>query len=303
MGHWVDPVTGLDMVRARVYDPRTGAWLSRDPLEDIDSPNLYGYVAGRPHEATDPWGLAADKVAELTERVISGGYRAGKRSMTHAGRFAGREVTTSMLRAETRVSRELLTRIELRFPGLTIPYNEGSLVQFEKASANVVYDSVSIGKFAGDSKAEIESAWKTYAKREGLTGEQVSTLRGQYTMHHDYESGKMLLVDTEVHNAYRHTGGDALTKAGMITSIAGAVLFPRTSEAREKGAGLKDQAVALGTDLAMNTTAGAVAEAPKDLEVASKWIGGRLWDRFSTWLDSIGGSGKARTEAAGEVDR
>jgi RHS repeat-associated protein len=56
-GHWVDPVTGLDMVRARVYDPRTGAWLSRDPLEDVDSPNLYGYVAGRPHEATDPWGL------------------------------------------------------------------------------------------------------------------------------------------------------------------------------------------------------------------------------------------------------
>jgi len=208
-----------------------------------------------------------------------------------------------MLRAETKVSRELLTRIEQRFPGLTIPYNEGSLVQFEKASTNVVYDSVSIGKFAGDSKTEIEAAWKAYATREGLTGEQVSALRGQYTMHHDYESGKMLLVDTEVHNAYRHTGGDALTKAGMITSIAGAVLFPRTSEAREKGAGLKDQAVALGTDLAMNTTAGAVAEAPKDLEAASKWIGGRLWDRFSTWLDSLGASGKAKTEAAGEVDR
>ncbi len=59
-GHWVDPVTGLDMVRARVYDPRTAAWLTSDPLEDVDSPNLYGYVAGRPHEATDPWGLAAD---------------------------------------------------------------------------------------------------------------------------------------------------------------------------------------------------------------------------------------------------
>jgi RHS repeat-associated protein len=57
-GHWVDPVTGLDMVRARVYDPRTAAWLTSDPLEDVDSPNLYGYVAGRPHEATDPWGLA-----------------------------------------------------------------------------------------------------------------------------------------------------------------------------------------------------------------------------------------------------
>lgn len=69
-GHWVDPVTGLDMVRARVYDPRTAAWLSRDPLEDVDSPNLYGFVAGRPHEATDPWGLAVS-VAKNGTIVIS----------------------------------------------------------------------------------------------------------------------------------------------------------------------------------------------------------------------------------------
>ncbi len=35
----------------------TVGWLSQDPLGDRDSPNLYGFVGGRPHEATDPMGL------------------------------------------------------------------------------------------------------------------------------------------------------------------------------------------------------------------------------------------------------
>jgi hypothetical protein len=35
----------------------TVGWLSEDPLEDRDSPNLYGYVGARPHEKTDPLGL------------------------------------------------------------------------------------------------------------------------------------------------------------------------------------------------------------------------------------------------------
>jgi hypothetical protein len=42
-----------------------GVWLSEDPMGDVDSPNLYGFVAGRPHEATDPLGL--EKVAEYND--------------------------------------------------------------------------------------------------------------------------------------------------------------------------------------------------------------------------------------------
>ena len=37
----------------------TVGWLSQDPLGDIDSPNLYGFVGMRPHEKTDPLGLCA----------------------------------------------------------------------------------------------------------------------------------------------------------------------------------------------------------------------------------------------------
>ncbi len=44
-GLWTDPVTGINYARARWYDARNASWLSEDPLLDIDSPNLYAFVA------------------------------------------------------------------------------------------------------------------------------------------------------------------------------------------------------------------------------------------------------------------
>lgn len=59
-GAVADPLSGLLYLRNRWYDPGIGIWLSQDPLGDVDSPNLYGFVAGRPHERTDPLGLAGE---------------------------------------------------------------------------------------------------------------------------------------------------------------------------------------------------------------------------------------------------
>ncbi len=63
-GAWTDPITGLQYKRERFYDPRNASWLSQDPMGDRDSANLYGFVAGRPHEFTDPMGtcLGLDSV-------------------------------------------------------------------------------------------------------------------------------------------------------------------------------------------------------------------------------------------------
>jgi uncharacterized protein RhaS with RHS repeats len=42
----------------RVYDPQTGRWLSKDPIEEEGGFNLYAYVGGDPINWIDPLGLA-----------------------------------------------------------------------------------------------------------------------------------------------------------------------------------------------------------------------------------------------------
>ncbi len=58
-GGWTDPVTGLVHFRGRVYDSRTGSWLSPDPLGPVDSSNLYAGFAWQPHALNDPYGLTS----------------------------------------------------------------------------------------------------------------------------------------------------------------------------------------------------------------------------------------------------
>ena len=55
-GYYTNPVTNDIYVRARTYQPTTGRWLSKDPLEFVDGPNLYkGYFVPR---GIDPSGLS-----------------------------------------------------------------------------------------------------------------------------------------------------------------------------------------------------------------------------------------------------
>ena len=50
--------SGLYLTQYRAYDPRTGRWLSRDPIEEAGGINLYGYVKGNPIAYRDPLGLS-----------------------------------------------------------------------------------------------------------------------------------------------------------------------------------------------------------------------------------------------------
>jgi len=56
VGPVVDAETGFQCLRARYYDPATGQFLTRDPIEAITR-EPYGYVGGNPLNATDPSGL------------------------------------------------------------------------------------------------------------------------------------------------------------------------------------------------------------------------------------------------------
>ncbi|MBW3565715.1 MAG: DUF2235 domain-containing protein [Acidobacteria bacterium] len=55
---WQEPLTELNYLRARWYDPDTGTFLSPDPLGYQDSSNLYAFCAGDPINCSDPTGLA-----------------------------------------------------------------------------------------------------------------------------------------------------------------------------------------------------------------------------------------------------
>jgi RHS repeat-associated protein len=71
-GLWTDPVTGMGYARNRWYDARNAVFLTEDPLDDIDSPNVYGFVAGRPHEFTDPEGLlSAKNIAKAATKTVA----------------------------------------------------------------------------------------------------------------------------------------------------------------------------------------------------------------------------------------
>jgi RHS repeat-associated protein len=56
-GHYYHASSGLHLALYRAYDVDTGRWLSRDPLEEHDGPNLYAYVHNDPINAVDPLGL------------------------------------------------------------------------------------------------------------------------------------------------------------------------------------------------------------------------------------------------------
>jgi RHS repeat-associated protein len=58
-GQYTDAASGLSYLRARWYDPHTGALISRDPIRLASGEtNLYRYAAGDPANATDPSGLS-----------------------------------------------------------------------------------------------------------------------------------------------------------------------------------------------------------------------------------------------------
>jgi RHS repeat-associated protein len=51
--------SGLYLAKYRVYDPGTGRWLSRDPIEEAGGVNLYAYVGGNPVSRIDSDGRFA----------------------------------------------------------------------------------------------------------------------------------------------------------------------------------------------------------------------------------------------------
>jgi RHS repeat-associated protein len=68
-GQYHDTETGLQYLRARHYDPSTGQFLTRDPLESLTR-EPYAYAANNPISNTDPTGLLSwDEVGDFVDKA------------------------------------------------------------------------------------------------------------------------------------------------------------------------------------------------------------------------------------------
>jgi RHS repeat-associated protein len=57
-GLFAHSLSGLYLATRRAFDPVTGRWISRDPLEEPGGVNLYGYAGDNPISRLDPLGLS-----------------------------------------------------------------------------------------------------------------------------------------------------------------------------------------------------------------------------------------------------
>ena len=94
-GEYTDADTGMIYLRARYYDPATGQFLTRDPLEDL-SGQPYVYAGGDPINSIDPLGLWPS-LSEIGMGISSGAAGvldgvSGGLSTTLAGKVFGFDV-------------------------------------------------------------------------------------------------------------------------------------------------------------------------------------------------------------------
>jgi RHS repeat-associated protein len=75
-GYYQHAPSGVSLTLYRAYDPTTGKWLSRDPMEERVGTNLFGYVNQNPIIGSDPLGLDV--------AIVISGYAGGDNVFGHA---------------------------------------------------------------------------------------------------------------------------------------------------------------------------------------------------------------------------
>ncbi|MDP1609355.1 MAG: RHS repeat-associated core domain-containing protein [Chlamydiales bacterium] len=92
----IDQETGLIYFGKRYYDPKTGRWISPDPLGSLDDPNLYRFCRNNPLTFVDYFGLASETNGDEFSKYFYGEYEPHCHCERHRDCKRGGDVGSSL---------------------------------------------------------------------------------------------------------------------------------------------------------------------------------------------------------------
>ena len=103
-GAWTDPLTGLQRMGARRYDPEKGRFLEQDPAGESGGLNLYAYVGSAPTLWVDPTGLRAMVPGGIDPSKAPGASSALGRDLLAGVEANSREIAKDAAEVESKTS-------------------------------------------------------------------------------------------------------------------------------------------------------------------------------------------------------
>jgi RHS repeat-associated protein len=119
-GHYAHAPSGLNLAAYRDYDPNLGRWLSRDPLGESGSLNLYSYALNDPVNYVDPLGLsAANKLGanlqgQKDAQAGVDAYNKGKAALDTLDTIADKGLSKTALDAANKEAEETFKQFNAR---------------------------------------------------------------------------------------------------------------------------------------------------------------------------------------------
>ena len=234
-GQYQDDESGLVYLRARYYDPGTQQFISRDPAVGRTG-QPYGYANGNPINYTDPAGLWPGSLSEQTgpkgpivqegrggtwnsTATSSGLLRGASSALAGAGLEAGpptsEVVAAGLGQLSNAIAQRRIRPINYTYVGKVFFLKDPELSS--KYPEGVRFTERGFPDFSPYAKAEVNIRMKGNLHSDYRAANRAIGIGGRaapygYRWHHHENRTTMQLVPTDLHEAVRHTGGEALIR-------------------------------------------------------------------------------------------
>ncbi len=156
---------GFTYFRNRWYDPRTGRFLTQDPIGLAGGVNLYAYAGGNPVAFRDPFGLCKDPPCG-PDWIAAARAWVGKQLTTMGRVFGG------IVEALSPISPKAVTGVDIQSPGRNVGSGERIAAQaLATVSAFPGGEEAAAWKLGANKSA---TRWAAQMERRGWTAEQIT---------------------------------------------------------------------------------------------------------------------------------